>query len=120
MFYGPTTGMIQNLLPTRMRASGVALYTLLYTLIGSGLGPVFVGFVSDRAARAAYAGHYSLDCPAGMPAHGASEAIAAACRQASAQGLQSALSLAVLVFLVAALCFLAAAPGLRRIAQTRA
>lgn len=120
MFYGPTTGMIQNLLPTRMRASGVALYTLLYTLIGSGLGPVFVGFVSDRAARGFYAGQYALDCPAGMPAHGASAAIAAACRQASAQGLQSALSLAVLVFFVAAACFLAATPGLRRIAQSKA
>ena len=120
LFYGPTTGMIQNLLPTRMRASGVALYMLLYTLIGSGLGPVFVGFVSDRAARAAYAGQYGVDCPAGMPAHGAGEAMAAACRQASAQGLQSALSLAVLVFFAAALCFLAAAPGLRRIAQARA
>lgn len=120
MFYGPTTGMIQNLLPTRMRASGVALYTLLYTLLGSGLGPVFVGFLSDRFARIAFVGNYATACPAGLPAKGATEALAAACRQASASGIRSALSMAVLVFFVSALCFLAAGPGLKRAAQTRA
>lgn len=114
MFYGPTTGMIQNLLPPRMRASGVALYTLLYTLFGSGLGPVFVGAISDAMAARRFDGVYALACPKGLPAPGASEAAIQACQAASAAGLQTALSCAVLVFFLSAFCFLRAAPGLIR------
>ena len=120
MFFGPATGMIQNLLPPRMRASGVALYTLLYTLIGSGLGPVFVGAMSDVFAARAYPGSYLADCPSGLAAKGASAAQTAACAQASASGIQTALSLAVLSFFLAALCFLRVAPGLRANAQASA
>ena len=117
MFFGPTTGMIQNLLPARMRASGVALYTLLFTLIGSGLGPVFVGGMSDVFAASAYPGNYVADCPHGLAPAGALAARAAACAGASASGMQTALSFAVLSFLAAAGCFLLAAPGLKRQAQ---
>lgn len=113
VFYGPTAGMIQNLLPAQMRSSGVALYTLLYTLIGSGLGPVFVGGLSDHFASAAYAGNYLVDCPRGLPAPGAAAAMVEACHRASASGLQTALSLAVAVLFIAAACFLQAARGLK-------
>ena len=114
VFYGPTSGMIQNLLPARMRASGAALYLMLYTVLGSGLGPVFVGGLSDWAGAAHYGPGYARDCPHGLPPPGAAPGIARACAEASASGIQTALSLAVLVLFVAALCFLAAAPGLRR------
>lgn len=113
MFYGPTSGMIQNLLPARMRASGAALYLLLYTVMGSGLGPVFVGGLSDWAGARHYGPGYARDCPHGLPAPGAAPALARACADASATGLQTALSVAVLVLFVSALCFVAAAPGLR-------
>lgn len=113
VFYGPTAGMIQNLLPARMRASGVALYTLLYTLIGSGLGPVFVGGLSDYFAGRSYGAAYIVDCPNGLPAPGSAATIVEACQAASASGLQTALSLAVAVLFVAAACFLRAATGLR-------
>lgn len=114
VFYGPTSGMIQNLLPARMRASGAALYLMLYTVLGSGLGPVFVGGLSDWAGATHYGPGYARDCPHGLPAPGAAPGIARACTEASAAGIQTALSLAVLVLFVAALCFVAAAPGLRR------
>ncbi|MCW3848596.1 MFS transporter [Sphingomonas sp. LB-2] len=120
MFFGPTAGMIQNLLPPRMRASGVALYTLLYTLIGSGLGPVFVGGMSDVFAAQAYPGNYLTDCPHGLAPGGALAERVAACAGASASGLQMALSLSVLSFFVAAGCFLLAATGLKHKAQTSA
>lgn len=120
MFFGPTTGMIQNLLPARMRASGVALYTLLYTLIGSGLGPVFVGGMSDVFAARSYPGIYSADCPHGLAPAGALAERAAACAAASADGIQIALSLSVLSFFAAALCFLFASAGLKSKAQTSA
>jgi hypothetical protein len=118
VFYGPTSGMIQNLLPARMRASGAALYLLLYTVMGSGLGPVFVGGLSDWAGARHYGAGYARDCPHGLPAAGASPELARACAEASASGLQTALTLAVLVLFVSALCFLAAAPGLRDRRQT--
>ncbi|MBN8816835.1 MAG: MFS transporter [Sphingomonas sp.] len=114
MFFGPTAGMIQNLLPPRMRASGVALYTLLYTLIGSGLGPVFVGGMSDLFAARAYGTSYTIDCPHGLAPAGALAERAASCAAASASGIQMALSLAVLSLFVAGACFLLAAPGLKR------
>lgn len=113
VYYGPTTGLIQNLLPPRMRASGVALFTLLYTLIGSGLGPVFVGGMSDHFASAAYGPAFATDCPNGLPGIGAGQTLIDACRQASAQGLHDALTLAISVMFLAALCFWRAARGLR-------
>lgn len=113
LYYAPTTGMIQNLLPPQMRASGIALYSLLYTLIGSGLGPVFVGGASDFFGARSYAGNYAVDCPNGLPSAGASELQALACANASASGLTYALSLSVLIFVVSAACFLKAASGLR-------
>ena len=113
LYYAPTAGMIQNLLPPRMRASGIALYSLFYTLIGSGLGPVFVGGASDLFGAHAYAGNYAIDCPNGLPPAGASELQAMACAQASATGLSYALSLSVLIFAVSAACFLKASAGLR-------
>jgi predicted MFS family arabinose efflux permease len=124
-YFAPANGMIQNLLPARMRASGIALYSLLYTLIGSGLGPVFVGGASDFFGAHNYAGDYGADCPNGLPAAGAGELQAMACAEASAAGLTYALSLSVAIFAVSAACFLAAAPGLRTRAlvqggQTRA
>jgi predicted MFS family arabinose efflux permease len=113
VFYGPTSGMIQNLLPARMRATGIALYTLLFTLIGSGLGPVFVGGLSDLFAARSYAGEFAVDCPKGLPAEGASELVAQACRAASAEGLQVALATAVSMLFVSAACFGMASRGLK-------
>lgn len=116
-YFAPTSGMIQNLLPARMRASGSALYMLFYTLIGSGMGPVFVGAASDYFARHAYSGDYTAACPSGLPPEGADALRIAACEAASASGLSQALTLTVLTFLVAASCYLMAAPGLKRAAQ---
>lgn len=113
LFYGPTYGLIQNLLPARMRASGMALFTLLYTLVGAGLGPVFVGAMSDMLASSHYAGVYVLACPKGLPLPGSGEAAAEACRAASTAGLRGALSIAVTAHFAAALCFLRAAAMLR-------
>ncbi|MBC2776776.1 spinster family MFS transporter [Parasphingopyxis marina] len=113
LFYGPSAGMIQNLLEPRMRATGIALFTLFYSLIGYGLGPVFVGFVSDRMAVSAYGPGFFADCPGGVAPEGASAALASACASASADGVQQALLVAICVFFVAALFFLLASRTLR-------
>ena len=113
LFFGPTTGMIQNLLPPRMRATGAALYSMIYTMIGAGLGPVWVGFASDRLAARTFDGDYVAACPAGLPPPGASADAAQACADASAAGVQQALMVSVTVFFVSALLFLLAARTLR-------
>jgi len=46
-YYGPNFSLLQKLATDRTRAMAVALYLLCSGLIGLGLGPVFVGVVSD-------------------------------------------------------------------------
>ncbi|MXO75171.1 MFS transporter [Altererythrobacter aerius] len=48
-FLGATAGTIQNMLDTRMRATGHALANIFTGMVG-GLGPVIVGWLSDRLA----------------------------------------------------------------------
>ncbi len=48
---GPINAAVQSVAPTRMRATAAALLMLLLNLIGYGLGPTFVGVVSDGLAN---------------------------------------------------------------------
>lgn len=49
-YLGVTYGVFQNLLHSRMRATGSALLNGIYTLIGQGFGALIVGTLSDRFA----------------------------------------------------------------------
>jgi predicted MFS family arabinose efflux permease len=49
-YLGVTYGVFQNLLHSRMRATGSALLNLIYSLVGQGLGALLVGGLSDRLA----------------------------------------------------------------------
>ena len=115
LYTGPTQGMIQNMLEPQMRATGIALFFLLFTLIGSGLGPPFVGFVSDRFASAAFAhGDYLTQCPGGHAAAGSLPSIQQACANAAALGVREALFVSVSVFFVSGICYLLASRTLRK------
>lgn len=116
LYYGPTQGMIQNMLEPRMRASGVALFSILYTIFGYGLGPTFVGWLSDRyAAQSFTAGSYAEQCHGGAKAAiNAKLGALDPCAIAAAQGVKSALMSAVFVFFIAAICFLIASRSLRQ------
>lgn len=50
IFFGPTYAMAQALSPTRMRARAASIVLFIQTLVGYGLGPVFVGKFSDWLA----------------------------------------------------------------------
>ena len=114
LFYGPTFGMIQNLLEPKMRATGMALFTTLYTLIGAGVGPVFVGFMSDHFAQRAFApGEFIASCPGGVAPRNAAAELMEACVNASATGIQNALTAAVCVFFFAAVAYFMASRTLR-------
>jgi MFS family permease len=114
LFYGPTTGMIQNMLEPRMRATGAALFGILYTLFGAGFGPTFVGWMSDRMAERAFPhGSFLKDCPARLASAATNDAIAQACRDASTDGVRGALMIAVWVLFAAGCVYLLAARRLR-------
>jgi len=49
-YIGPTLGVFQNMMHPRMRATSSAFNSMLYSLIGNGLGPVLVGALSDYSA----------------------------------------------------------------------
>jgi predicted MFS family arabinose efflux permease len=48
LFLGPVTAQIQTLVEPRRRAVAAAVYLFLVNLLSMGLGPVAVGFASDR------------------------------------------------------------------------
>jgi MFS family permease len=50
LYLGPTFAMTQALVPPRMRAQAAAVLMLVLNLIGMGLGPQFVGLLSDLLA----------------------------------------------------------------------
>jgi predicted MFS family arabinose efflux permease len=108
--YGPTVGLVQNLTPVNMRSSAAAVFAMLYALAGTGLGPTFVGFASDRFAMRVFgSGDYLTLCRPGRIA----PELVERCAEASQQGLVRALALCVLAYAVAALFYWLASFHLR-------
>ncbi len=113
-FYMPTFAMVQNLVGPRMRASAVALFSLVFSMVGAGLGPVGLGYLSDTFAEAAFAaGHFAATCPGGMAPAGSEDALKSACAAASATGLKNAMVAVNLSFVWAAVHFFLAARTLK-------
>jgi len=90
LYFGPTYGVTVNAVGPRSRATAIALLLLLMNAIGLGLGPLFVGWLSD---------HFAAAC--------------GAAKDCSARGLTNALRVDVLVYLWATLHFALAARALR-------
>jgi len=107
-FYGPTFGAVQNMVEPRMRASASAIIIFFQNLVGMGLGPLFVGVLSDRFAGQMFAGDYAATC-AGTAAQGAE-----ACATAGSLGIRYAMMSCALVALWAAFHYWNAARTLRR------
>ncbi|GAA0319656.1 MFS transporter [Sphingomonas oligophenolica] len=115
LYYGPTLAMIQNLLEPRMRATGAALFAILYTIFGSGFGPATVGWLSDHFAQSAFAGgNYLAQCRGGKAALLAAKSLGDPCAVAATYGIRSALMSAVCILFAASICFLFASRTLRK------
>lgn len=54
-YLGPTAGTFQNMLAPRMRATGTAFTSLIYTLVSGGFGPLLLGALSDHYAASGIA-----------------------------------------------------------------
>ncbi|WP_233870354.1 spinster family MFS transporter [Paraburkholderia adhaesiva] len=106
MWNGPTFAIVHSIVEPRMRATASAFVFLLMNLVGQGLGPATVGMLSDRfASRFFTEGQFHLACSVAGPhgAHGPAVQmqgpLAAACHDASANGIRYAM-LAVSIALV--------------------
>src|SRR3546814_8592093 len=46
-YVAPALALVQNLTPPRSRATAAAVLMLMFNIVGLGLGPLFIGVVSD-------------------------------------------------------------------------
>ena len=114
-YIAPTGAAMQNLAAPRTRALAAALLAVASGVIGAGLGPTALGFLSDYlAAHAFHHGDFLASCPGGRALVGASSGIDAACRAASGHGLRTALVWIQVVYVWAAIHYLLAARTFRQ------
>jgi predicted MFS family arabinose efflux permease len=123
VWHGPTFAVIQSVVAPRMRATASALVFLLMNFIGQGLGPAFIGFLSDRyAAHFFTGGNFQATCSTlAAKGHGASQAPAALdaalvrlCGEASATGVRYAMLSVTVVLAWSALHYFRAPRSLAR------
>jgi len=82
-YIAPTFAQVHAMADARTRATATSLMFLIINLVGLGLGPPLIGFISDRVAGGAFGADFAERCTLGLP----SPADAAACADASARGL---------------------------------
>jgi predicted MFS family arabinose efflux permease len=116
IYLGPLTGLCQNMVAPRARATTQALLTLVINLFGLSLGPTLVGWASDLYAAGVFTGAagFQSACPGGQAPAGSTAQAVQACRTASFVGLQRALVTASGVYLWAGLHFFLAARHVAR------
>ena len=104
LYLAPTFAIANNVAEPRMRATSVSLMSFVWNFIGLGFGPVIVGALSDRMAKALPAGRsdYLGLCRK------------AACADASATGLQYALIGVTGMFVLGALLYGVASLRMKR------
>lgn len=113
---GPVYAAVQNMSPPHMRSTATAVILIGVIALGTGMGPMIVGLVSDHVAALSLApslGAYEVVCPGGKPLATASAEMGLACAQASAAGMRAGLLAACLAYAAAAPCFLLSARAIR-------
>lgn len=115
LYYAPVVAVVQNMATPRMRASAAALFGLVFSTAGPGMGPLLLGFLSDLfASRAFTHGDFAVLCTGGGAAQQAAPGLIEACAAASRYGLNQAFLMQLTVcFLGSGLFFLLSARRLR-------
>jgi MFS family permease len=101
----------QGVVPARARASAIAILLLIVALIGNGLGPQIVGWLSDMFMQMQLADHgVTGSLTAEMCRARDLSALSAdqqeACRASYGEGLRLSMATTALIFIPAALLFL--------------
>lgn len=118
LFIGPILGVNQNLAPPRVRATAVALITVVTAGLGFGLGPMLAGLLSDHFAAQSFFehgfGNFGAHCPNGVAPLGATAVMASHCMQASGAGIRRAILLIASGHLIGGLLFLSGGRTIRQ------
>jgi MFS family permease len=110
IYLGPTFGVLHNMVEARMRATAVAILFVLTSIIGLGVGPMLVGWMSDTAGAIIAGSDMWALCQT---------AISEPCRAVSFQGVRFALVVAALMYIWAGIHYYLAARTLTRDTTTR-
>ena len=117
-YLGAQYNIGQGVVSNRSRATAIAVLLILVSLIGNGIGPYFVGFMSDFFMQLELV---ALDpstmlspetCKAADVARSAADDTL--CRTANSTGLKFAMAVTASIFLLASVCFLMCARTLQR------
>lgn len=104
LYVGTMSATIYELVPSAIQSTTVALFGLTITLLGYGLGPPFLGFLSDVLAHDQLSAN---DLTAGA-CKGAQGATAAICENARELGLRRAIVIVLSCYFWAGLLYLGA------------
>jgi predicted MFS family arabinose efflux permease len=109
-YLGAQYNIGQGVVSNRSRATAIAVLLILVSLIGNGIGPYFVGFMSDffmQRELLILDGATLLSpeaCSVGDIVRSATDE--ALCRNANSTGLKLAMAVTASIFLLASVCFL--------------
>nr|WP_277344139.1 MFS transporter [Paraglaciecola sp. 20A4] len=108
----------QGVVTAKNRATAIAVALILWSLIGNGIGPYFVGFASDfsmnyHLLNSEFSAYLTPKICKAMDSNLAAEQIAV-CAEASSLGLKQAMSLSACWLILAAGCYLMASRTVRQ------
>jgi predicted MFS family arabinose efflux permease len=117
--FGPTVGVVQNMVDSRRRATATALVYILLTVICLGFGPPFTGWLIDHLAELNFSalkldGSFKLICGSGKASAAASAVLRQACESTLALSSRQGIIATVLLYAWAAIHYLVGAIGLSR------
>ncbi len=103
-YLGAQYNIGQGVVSARSRATAIAILLIIVSIIGNGIGPQFVGIMSDvfTGINLSDEGLSASICAA---RDGLSEAQLASCAEGRSAGLKQSISVTTLWFVVAAFCF---------------
>ncbi len=109
----------QGVVSARSRATAIAILLLIVSLVGNGIGPPFVGLLSDifmkvQMSAAGLPESFSVDVCKARDLSALTDAQQLACREAYGGGLKQSMAATVLIFIIAATGYFLSARFLRR------
>jgi predicted MFS family arabinose efflux permease len=117
--FGPTVGVVQNVMDSRRRATATALVYILLTVICLGFGPPFTGWLIDHLAELNFSamsldGSFKLICGSAKASAAASAVLRQACESTLALSSRQGIIATVLLYAWAAVHYLVGAIGLSK------
>ncbi len=113
-YLGAQYNIGQGVVSARSRATAIAILLIIVSIIGNGIGPQFVGIMSDLFTNAQFSGFENLTRAACTAGEGLSASQLDQCALARSTGLKQAISVTTLWFLIAAFCFYMSSRTLER------